>query len=183
MKRYRSKSRARSKKSKPKSTTRSRSKGYGGCKPGQIRRKSYTKKDGTYVPSTCIADKGRPGKGRKILPKPTKGALSQFGYHNIKHMNKSQRREALQQAIDEKGFREVIGHLVLVTNYNKRSDPEAYKRMKDDQEWVSKQYDRYKEKYGVQRSVKSRSRSKTRRTQKTCRKLRMSKSKSKRYNK
>ena len=60
------------------------------CKTGEIlreaydrksyHRKGYVKKDGTMVPSTyvhrahvpatCITDRGKPGKGSKILPKP-----------------------------------------------------------------------------------------------------------------
>lgn len=40
------------------------------CSQGMIARKAFRRKDGSYVKASCVLDRGRPGKGPKILPKP-----------------------------------------------------------------------------------------------------------------
>lgn len=138
------------------------------CSRGSIRRKSYVRKSKsgkrTRVPSACIKDRGKPGKGPKILPIPERGVLSRYGYANVKDLPDQKRRAALKRAIDAYGHRKVIGHLVLIANYTRISDPSAYAIFKGDQEHVSRLYKELKSKSKSTRrsSLRSRSRSRSR---------------------
>lgn len=136
------------------------------CSRGSIRRKSYIRrsKSGkrTRVPSVCIKDRGKPGKGPKILPIPERGVLSRYGYANVKDMPDQKRRVALKRAIEAYGHRKVIGHLVLIANYTRISDPSAYAIFKGDQEHVSRLYKELKSKSKSTRRSSSRSKSRSR---------------------
>lgn len=114
------------------------------CKSGQIRKKSYRTKRGTKVRSTCIKDKGLPGKGPKILPKPKSGILEKYGYKNIKNLTATQREEILEKAAKQLGYKDIIKHLTLIHNLSHRSNPEVAKLMKHDQEKISKIYKSHK---------------------------------------
>jgi ABC-type transporter MlaC component len=74
------------------------------------------------------------------LPIPERGVLSRYGYANVKDMPDQKRRLALKRAVDAYGHRKVIGHLVLIANYTRISDPAAYAIFKSDQEHVSRLY-------------------------------------------
>lgn len=115
------------------------------CPKGEVRRVAYNKKNGTHVPSTCITNRGAPGKGPKKIELKNEGMLSNAGYHETKNMSEQQRHNALNRAIREHGHLKVIrglgGRLALV----KRTDPKQYKIFKEDQNWVSKKYAKHKE--------------------------------------
>jgi hypothetical protein len=119
------------------------------CRPGYIRRRSYSKrhwKSGKKfkVPSSCIKDRGLKGKGPYILPRPTPGLLTQYGYSHIKSLTKSERRHALRKAIKVHGHNKIIKHLNLIANYIHRTNPTVYKLFKRDQRWISKMYKKSK---------------------------------------
>lgn len=103
-----------------------------------------------YVPASRITDRGLPGRGPRILPAPERGVLSESGYHHIKTLPEPKRHRLLRRALREHGYRKVIGHLTLLANYNHRTDPAAYAILKGDQQWVSRAYEKYKSRYGVQ---------------------------------
>jgi hypothetical protein len=118
------------------------------CKPGQIRRNSYkkgsyTKKDGTkvkasYVPSGCVQDRGKPGKGPKILPPVSKNiSLSKYGYHLNKPV--AERQAALRKASKALATLEVERRLNLIRNYSKW-EPTNYKKLSADVEYMKKMY-------------------------------------------
>lgn len=121
------------------------------CKKGYILRKAYTRKaytrsDGTRVKATrvaavCVPDKGMPGKGPKVLPKPKKGELSQFGYHNVKGLTLNQRHRALNKALREKFTPQtLVRKLTLVSNLTKNTDPRLSAMFRNDAHWVSDKY-------------------------------------------
>lgn len=114
------------------------------CKSGQIRKKSYKTKKGIKVKATCITNKGLPGKGPKILPKPKSGLLEQYGYKDIKNLSAKQREEILEKAAKQLGYKDIIKHLTLIHNLSHRSNPETAKLMKQDQEKISKIYKTHK---------------------------------------
>ena len=119
-----------------------------------MRRKSYVRffpgRGMVQVRSTLIRDLGLPGRGPKLLPIPKPGGLGKYGYRNIMGkkdkngkyvklpMTQKQRRTALARAIRIEGPRPVIGHLVLITNYNHRTNPKVAALFRKDQQWVSK---------------------------------------------
>ena len=52
--------------------------GRGSCPAGKVRRKPYTRSDGTRVKPSCVVDQGKRGKTPKseqVLPKPKAGKL------------------------------------------------------------------------------------------------------------
>lgn len=111
------------------------------CPKGKIRRIAYTRADGTYVKSTCVPDKGKPGKTparKKVLPKPTKGALSQYGYFDVKQTPAAKRRAALLKAVKATDYATIVRRVNLISNYNKLSDPRVHKIMRSDIAWMQK---------------------------------------------
>jgi hypothetical protein len=107
--------------------------GRGGCGPGKIRRKAYTRKDGTHVRSGCIIDRGKPGKGPDTLPKPKKGHLK--GWHADESAAK--RRRALKKWTKRTNCRKTIGKLTLLRNLS--DDPQVDRAAKADAQWLHDQ--------------------------------------------
>jgi hypothetical protein len=117
------------------------------CKRGEIlregyKRKAYTRSDGTrvkatYVPPTCIKDKGKPGKGKKLFTLE-KGTLSKFGYSLDKKAEV--RRKALDKAVKEIGYLPVIRKLNAVAILQKNTNPVNSRKFRYDKDWVSKKY-------------------------------------------
>jgi hypothetical protein len=124
------------------------------CKRGYIRRKAYTRRDGTKVKSTCIKDLGKPGRTRKrdrVLPKLKPGELSKFGYET-KKPSKDRRRALLRASknprtkkLSAKKMLANSRRLVVLKNYTKRSNPNAYKKYNADSNWLLKEYKKSKE--------------------------------------
>lgn len=109
------------------------------CPVGTIRRKAYTRKDGTHVRSTCVLDRGLPGKTaakRKSLPTPTPGSLSKYGYFNLKSKLADVRRKALLRGVKDAGYATIVRRVNLIANYNKNSDPRLYKILRADIKWM-----------------------------------------------
>lgn len=115
------------------------------------KRSSYRKKSGkkvsatrvsrTRVPSSCIVDRGRPGKGPYTLPKIGKpGLLSKHGYSV--HASEATRHTALKRAMEEEKPLGVLRHLNLLRNY--QADKKAKAIMSKDVEYLSNVYARHK---------------------------------------
>lgn len=127
----------RSNTSKTQKTKRSKkSGGNKSCPPGEILRSGYKTKKGTYVKPVCIEDRGKPGKGPKILP-PIKhpGSLKKFGYKLDKPAK--EREAALRKAIDANGAVEIIRKLNWVRVIS-RDDPKDAKKFTRDMKYVQK---------------------------------------------
>jgi hypothetical protein len=100
------------------------------CGQGKIRRSSYLKKSSTQkrrvrVKSSCVPDKGKPGKtpkAKRVLPKLTPGKLGKYGYHHIKRLPANERRGALTRAVKAEGYAPIIRRLNVIRTYNK-NDP------------------------------------------------------------
>ncbi len=84
-------------------------------------RKAYTRSDGTkvsssyvdrtYVHSTCIADRGKKGKGPKVLPAPKKQKLLRnLGYKLSDSFEK--RKRVLKRASNKYNPLEILKHIV-----------------------------------------------------------------------
>lgn len=109
------------------------------CPRGQVKRRGYITKKGRVVGASCIENKGKPGKGpRAIILK--KGAMSKYGYNNIDKKTATERRAALKKAVKADGPVEVIRRLIALSNLKMRTNPTFSKKVKSDQEWVSKTY-------------------------------------------
>jgi len=139
------------------------------CPKGQIERvgytrRAYTRKDGTrvhetFVPPTCIEDRGSVGKGPKTLPQPDPNfSLRRFGY-SIKE-SPEERERALRRASKEYGTLPTLRRLNLIANFNKWN-PEVENEMRDDVEYLKNQYTREKERNNSRRR-NSRNRSNSR---------------------
>jgi len=143
---------------------------YGGsrkkCSKGQIKRVSYmrrsynrgsTKVAATHVPEVCIADRGKPGKGPKILPKLEKEiSLRKYGYDADK--SSMARHDALNKATKKHPTLKVLRRLNLIANYQPH-DPtgeKIKKIMREDVEFLSHKYAEQKRQMSRQSSKGSR---------------------------
>lgn len=100
----------------------SNKKGTRVARPGYIRRKGYTRSDGTKVRSAWVLDKGAPGKTPKrkqVLPKLKENGLKRFGY--TLSNNQTSRQKAIRTAMKEEGKLPVLRRLVVIRSYHKRS--------------------------------------------------------------
>lgn len=100
----------------------------------KIVREGYVRKDGVVVPPTLIEDKGKPGKGPKLIPKLRSGTLSRHGYSSKDPTQ--QRHEALSKAVKAEGATVVIRKLNVVATLQKNTNPKLSKEMKADSAWV-----------------------------------------------
>tara|TARA_B110000495_G_C22579498_1_gene348184 strand:- start:59 stop:448 length:390 start_codon:yes stop_codon:yes gene_type:complete len=112
------------------------------CRVGYVR-KSYKKKNGTVVKAVvvapkCIKDKGKPGKGPKILPKILKGkegSLVRLGYSIDE--NQGIRKVALKKAVNAYGLGTVIKKINYIRILNK-SNKTKYNKLTKDIEYLQK---------------------------------------------
>jgi hypothetical protein len=115
------------------------------CGRGKIARKAHHKtlrnKKSVYVKSSCIKDRGAPGRWQTVkhmmgIGPLKKGSLASTGYHANDSTNK--RHESLKKAVDRYGKASTIRKLNAVAVYTKRTVPSRSRRYKTDQKWVSK---------------------------------------------
>jgi hypothetical protein len=110
------------------------------CPRGYIKRKSFKRKSGTKVRSSCVPDTGKPGKtplSKQILPKFSgKLHLRKYGYTTKK--SATQRRNSLKKASKQVGKTRVIRHLNLARNYTAPELP-AYKILSADVKYLKMQ--------------------------------------------
>lgn len=109
------------------------------CPKGKIRRVAYTTRRGTRVKSTCVPDKGKPGRTPphlRVLPKPTPGVLGKYGYSGVKQLSAAQRHAALRRSIRKEGYMKTMRRVNLIANYTKLSDPAAHRIYRADVNWM-----------------------------------------------
>jgi len=89
----------------------------------------------SIVPSHLTIDKGSPGHGKQVLPKPgNKLHLRKYGYSVANTVAK--RRRSLSKAGREEGELAVIRRLNLLRNY--QATPDVKEKMSKDIKWLSK---------------------------------------------
>ena len=134
------------------------------CPPGQIPRASYVrrvtsrvKREGylrktksgkvitvrprnrnIVVKSTCIKDRGLPGKGAPVIGPLKRGELKKFGY--VYKLPEVIRRAALQRAIQALGPLNVYHKLDAVSKLTLRTAPQASAVFTADKEWIKSAY-------------------------------------------
>lgn len=112
------------------------------CKPGQIkvRRKAYTRDDGTRVEAStfCAADRGLPGKGPKTLPEVTPGKLGGPGFTS---KGVAQRRRILRQCVRRDGYQSCLGRLRWMLNIGANTmDADTLIKIQSDRDWLVKTF-------------------------------------------
>jgi len=118
------------------------------CGRGKIRRKGYsrkgyTRKDGsrvrrTKVSSRCIKDRGRRGKGPKVVKITDEGKLGGKGYLK---KSAATRHRLLARCVKEDGYRSCLGSLNALAVLGKRTFSQAdLKKIAADRNWLVKKY-------------------------------------------
>lgn len=142
------------------------------CPAGKIKRKAYTTKNGVHYKATCVKDRGRPGKGPKILPAPKNtNHLSKYGYSLDESAQK--RHNALKRAVDDKGL-EALRRLNLIRNITATGTSNKAKLSRD-VDYASKLYEKKKSRRTSRKKSKSRRRRKSKSSRRVSRKGRRSK--------
>ena len=117
------------------------------CDKGEIKRVSYsyTKKDGTKVnvKSTCVPDKGKPGKGPKliIIPKEDQDLLGKYGY-NL-HVSHEDRVKILKKALKDLDELKVLRYINALRTLHK-SNEKYYNKLDKDLKWIQSDYQKHK---------------------------------------
>jgi len=114
----------------------------------QILRAGYTTKRGVVVKPTMVKNMGRPGKGFPGggIGKLKSGALSKYGYSNVKNMTERQRHldlnKALRGLMYGKGMtmRQALVDLIRRLNatyvYTKTTSPKSSAIFRRDRDWL-----------------------------------------------
>lgn len=114
------------------------------CSNKEIRRVaySYTRKNGTKVsvPSTCIMDKGKPGKGIKLftIPKEDIGLLADAGY--ALSNNHDDRVKSIKKSLKTHDKLKILRHINALRTLNK-SNKKYYDKLDRDMKWIQSHYD------------------------------------------
>lgn len=118
------------------------------CKKGQIRRKAYkrkayTREDGTRVKATkvasdCIKDRGKPGRGKDIVPDIKEGSLGGPGYTT---KSTTARRRILSSCVRKEDYASCLGKLqyLLLVGAREWSKTKLGK-VEADKKWLMKKY-------------------------------------------
>ncbi len=120
------------------------------CPPGQIERVGYTytkknSKTPIKVNKTCVEDKGKPGKGPKLIeiPKEDIGLLGKYGY-SLKESHEK-RVKSLRKAIKENTGLKVLRHVNALRTLQK-SNEKYYNKLDKDMKWIQEYYESHKSK-------------------------------------
>jgi hypothetical protein len=114
------------------------------CNKGQILKVGYSyvkKQTGKKinVSSTCITDKGKPGKGPKLITIPDYdiGLLSKYGYALAN--SHEERIKALKRAIKHNSELKILRHLNALRTLFK-SNIKMYNKLDRDLKWIQTDY-------------------------------------------
>ena len=117
-----------------------------GCPKGEIMRKGYqftrkTSKKVIRVEPTCIEDRGKPGKGPKLITMPSYdvGLLSKYEYQLSN--NHAARVKSLKRAMRNENGLKVLRHLNAIRTLNK-SNEKIYNKLDRDMKWLQKYYEK-----------------------------------------
>jgi hypothetical protein len=105
------------------------------CPRGTIRRKAYKTKRGVTVRSSCIKDRGLPGKGKRLFTLK-KGELGKYGY-SLKQV-REKRHVALEKARKEMPHATLVRKINALAILMKNTHPNYAKRARADVKWLGK---------------------------------------------
>jgi hypothetical protein len=115
------------------------------CPAGQIERVGYKyKKKSTKktikVSKTCIEDKGKPGKGPKLIQMPEYdvGLLSDYGY-SLK-LSHEDRIKAIKKSLKDHTKLKVLRHINALRTLQK-SNEKLYNKLDKDLKWIQSIYE------------------------------------------
>lgn len=118
------------------------------CPKGEILRVGYSyekKKTGKHVEvkETCINDKGKPGKGPKIIiiPEEDTGLLGDYGYSLKKKYE--DRIKAIKKATQDHSKLKILRHINALRTLQK-SNEKNYNKLDKDLKWIQEHYDKIK---------------------------------------
>lgn len=121
-----------------------------GYTKGEYKRKGYYRSDGTWVRPTivarsevgpsCVKDKGKKGKGKKLPVVLKKDVLKKYGYANVNDMTELSRHRALSRAVKDLNNLSLYRRLVYISTLNKNTNPLVSKKIKDDANWIKEKY-------------------------------------------
>ena len=109
------------------------------CPKYEIERSGYSfdKKPGVHVQvkPTCIIDRGKPGKGPKliIIPKEDKKILSEYGYSLSKSYE--ERIKSIKKAIKDYTKLKILRYINALRTLHK-SNPRNYNKLDKDLKWI-----------------------------------------------
>jgi hypothetical protein len=98
----------------------------------------YPKPKSIFVKSSCVEDVGKAGKGPQIFGPLRKGELSKYGYSY--KLPETQRRSALQSAVQEYGALSTYRKLNAVAKLSSTANPKASSAFASDRNWIRKTY-------------------------------------------
>ncbi len=114
------------------------------CPKGKIERIGYTytkksTKKTVKVNPTCVEDKGKKGKGPKLItiPKYDVGLLSDYGYSL--HQNHEDRIKAIKKSLKTHSMLKILKHLNALRTLQK-SNEKYYNKLDKDLKWVQSHY-------------------------------------------
>lgn len=93
----------------------------------------------TRVKSSCIKDRGAPGKGPKLIPPLKKGKLSKYGYSDLKNKTNAERHTALKKAVKATSAEDTMHRVTALMVLNK-SRPALHKKLQNDVDWIHDTY-------------------------------------------
>lgn len=103
--------------------------------------KIFPKEKSVFVKAACVKDVGKPGKlptGSPKIGPLRKGELKRFGYSY--KLPETERRAALQRAIQELGPLDIYRKLDAVSKLTVRTSPQSSSTFASDRNWVRKTY-------------------------------------------
>ena len=116
------------------------------CLKSEIKRIGYeykkkSSKRVVKVAPSCIQDRGKIGKGPKLIsiPEADIGLLSKYDYA-IKHKFED-RKKSLKKAIKRESGLKVLRHLNAIRTLNK-SNEKVYNKLNKDVKWLQKYYEK-----------------------------------------
>lgn len=119
------------------------------CGTGQIEKVGYSfikksSKKLVKVKPSCIEDKGKPGKGPKLItiPKEDEGLLGDYGYSLKK--NHEERVKAIKKAYKEHNHLKILRHLNALRTLQK-SNERNYNKLNKDMKWLQEYYSKTKD--------------------------------------
>ncbi len=114
------------------------------CPKGKIMKEAYTyvkKSTGkkVKVKKTCVEDKGKPGKGPKLIEMPEYdvGLLSDYGY-SLKSSHED-RVKAIKKSMKDHNELKILRHINALRTLQK-SNEKLYNKLDKDMKWIQKHY-------------------------------------------
>ena len=82
--------------------------------------------------------RSRRSRSKVRIPISQPGALTKFGYYDVKHMSVDARHRALRKAMKSKGAKEVSHRLSTLATFQKNANPTLSRKIRADQRYVSR---------------------------------------------